>query len=80
MKYEDIKPGMLVRITPQHPSGYGSRVGHVVRVGIIDLLSGGTITGALVDIAAGGLVAIKAEALEPVDPDQLPSGWAEFDV
>ncbi|MGG1878120.1 hypothetical protein ABDI30_11205 [Paenibacillus cisolokensis] len=80
MKYEDLTTGMLVRIAPGHQSGYGGRVGHVIRVGTIELLSGGTITGALVDIGEGGLLAVKAEDLEPVELDPLQPGWAEFEV
>ncbi|MEK3735529.1 hypothetical protein MKX64_24240 [Paenibacillus sp. FSL M8-0334] len=80
MIYEDLKPGMLVRIAPDHESGYGGRTGHVIRVGTIELLSGGTIIGAIVDIDEGGLFAVEAEDLEPVDPDRTPPGWAELDI
>ncbi|MBE9917671.1 hypothetical protein G8C92_27010 [Paenibacillus donghaensis] len=39
MKYEDLKPGLPVRIAPDHTSGYGGRGGIVLDVGTFHLIS-----------------------------------------
>lgn len=78
MNLKDLKAGMFVRIIPGHPHA-GSR-GRIVEVGTYDLLTGGERTGAVVDIDEAGLLVVSPQYLERVEPDQLPSGWEEFDV
>lgn len=78
MYLEDLKPGLRVRITPDHP--YAGRIGHIVKVGIFDLLHGGECTGAKIDIGEGGLIIVSSKHLEVVDPNPLPPGWSEFEV
>ncbi|MEK5414512.1 hypothetical protein [Paenibacillus sp. FSL L8-0708] len=78
MKWEDLKPGMSVRIAKGHGSGYGGRRGRILAVGTFE----GSLKriGALVDIAEPLLVVIEPEALEEMPEDQLPPGWEEFEV
>lgn len=78
MNLNDLKPGQLVRITPPHP--HAGRSGRVLEVGTFELLTGGELTGALVDIGEAGLLVVAPEQLEPEELEQLPPGWGEFEV
>lgn len=81
MRLEDLHVGLPVRISEGHPSGYGSRVGNVVAVGEAKTLDNKeVIKGATVDIGEVLLVMVDAESLERVSEEELPPGWAEFDV
>ncbi|BFH65401.1 hypothetical protein [Paenibacillus azoreducens] len=80
MKYEDLKPGLPVRVATDHKSGYGGRGGIVLNVGTFHLISGEYRTGALVDIGENGLLVVAAEDLEIVDIDPPDLGWEEFDI
>ncbi|GIO46422.1 hypothetical protein [Paenibacillus azoreducens] len=80
MKYEDLKPGLPVRIAPDHTSGYGGRGGIVLDVGTFQLFSGEYRTGALVDIGEIGMLVVAAEDLEIVDISPPDLGWEEFDI
>ncbi|MNM10415.1 hypothetical protein D3C76_1773010 [compost metagenome] len=78
MKFEDLKPGMQIRIAANHISGYGGRTGKVIAIGTFE--GGPKRIGALVDINEPCLLVIEPDDLDPVEPDPLPPGWAEFEV
>ncbi|MEK3673493.1 hypothetical protein [Paenibacillus sp. FSL R10-2771] len=81
MRLEDLHVGLPVRIAKDHPSGYGGRVGNVVAVGEAKTLDNKeVIKGATVDIGEVLLVMVEADSLEQVSEEELPPGWAEFDV
>ncbi|WP_438497209.1 hypothetical protein [Paenibacillus sp. IHBB 3054] len=78
MKWEELKPGLPVRIAAGHESGFGGRSGKVVAVGTFEGYS--KRIGALIDIGEPLLMVIEPEALEeePKNPSTL--GWEEFDL
>ncbi|MBT2287963.1 hypothetical protein J7E73_02230 [Paenibacillus albidus] len=78
MKWEELKPGMPVRIAAGHESGFGGRKGRVLAIGTFEGYN--KRIGALVDIGEPLLLIIEPEALEPVPKDPLPPGWEEFEV
>lgn len=81
MRLQDLHVGLPVRISKDHPSGYGGRVGNVVAVGEARTLDNkDLIKGATVDIGEALLVMVAAESLEKVDDEELPPGWAEFEI
>lgn len=66
MKWEELHPGMPVRITDGHVNGYGGRCGKVVAVGTFE--GTGKRISALVDIGERSPVAIEPEGLEDASP------------
>lgn len=78
MKWEELKPGMPVRIAAEHDSGFGGRRGKVEAIGTFEGYS--KRIGALVDIGEPLQVIIEPEALEPAPEEPLPPGWEEFEV
>lgn len=81
MRLEDLHVGLPVRIAAGHVSGYGGREGNVVAVGQAKTLDNkDVIKGATVDIGEVLLVLVDAESLEPAEEEELPPGWAEYDV
>lgn len=79
MKFEDLKPGLPVRIADGHKSGFGGHGGIVLDVGTFQLISGELRIGALVSTGEARLV-IEAADLEIVDLDPPDPGWEEFDI
>ncbi|WP_160043107.1 hypothetical protein [Paenibacillus sp. USDA918EY] len=79
MKFEDLKPGLPVRIADGHKSGFGGRGGIVLDAGTFQLISGEHRSGALVDIGEARLV-IEAEDLEIVELPPPDPGWEEFNI
>jgi hypothetical protein len=75
MKWEELKPGLPVRITAGYHAG---KTGKVLAVGTFE--GGPDRIGALVDIAEPLLVIIVPEALEKLPEEPLPPGWGEFEV
>lgn len=78
MRWEELKPGQSVRICDYHNSGFSGRCGRIVAVGTFIGIS--ERIGALIDIHEPLLVIIEPEALEEIDFESLPLGWAEFDI
>ncbi|GIO34331.1 MULTISPECIES: hypothetical protein [Paenibacillus] len=79
MKFEDLKPGLPVRIADDHSSGFGGRGGIVLDAGTFQLVSGEYRKGALVDIYEARLV-IEAADLEIVELPPPDPGWEEFNI
>jgi hypothetical protein len=75
MKWEELKPGLPVRIIEGYHAG---KIGKVLAVGTFE--GGPYRIGALVDIAEPLLIIIDPNALQEVPEDPLPSGWEEFEV
>jgi hypothetical protein len=75
MRWEELKPGLLVRITAGYHAG---KTGKVLAVGTFE--GGPYRIGALVDIAEPVLVILEPEALEKMLEKPLPPGWEEFEV
>ncbi|MNI94277.1 hypothetical protein D3C73_1523520 [compost metagenome] len=65
MKWEELKPGMPVRISEGHENGYGGRCGKVVAVGTFEGFS--KLIAALVDIGEELPVVIDPEGIEEDD-------------
>ncbi|MNW70514.1 hypothetical protein D3C74_498650 [compost metagenome] len=65
MKWEELKPGMPVRIAEGHENGYGGRCGKVVAVGTFEGFS--KLIAALVDIGEELPVVIDPEGIEEDD-------------
>jgi hypothetical protein len=81
MKFEDLHVGQPVRIADGHESGYGGSLGIVVGVGeAMTLDKTMVIKGASVEIGGVFLVLVEAEYLEPIPKENLPEGWAEYDL
>ncbi|WP_339314412.1 hypothetical protein [Paenibacillus sp. FSL R10-2734] len=78
MRWEELMPGQSVCICENHNSRFGERRGTVVAIGTFIGIS--ERTGTLIDIHEPLLVIIEPEALEEVDFESLPLGWAEFDI
>lgn len=78
MKLEDLKPGLPIRIAPEHPNGYGGRKGKVIAIGTFE--GGPKWIGALIDINEACLLIVEPEGLDPDQPDPLPPGWEEIEV
>ncbi|MEK4997085.1 hypothetical protein [Paenibacillus sp. FSL H7-0918] len=78
MRWEDLKPGQSVHICDNHDSGFGGRCGSIVAIGTFIGIS--ERIGALIDIYEPLLIIIEPEALEDLDFESLPPGWAEFDI
>ena len=79
MKFEDLKPGLPVRIADDHKGGFGGSGGIVLDVGTFQLLNGEYRIGALVDIGEARLV-IEAAHLEIVELPPPDPGWEEFNI
>ncbi|MDR9857834.1 hypothetical protein RJP21_30025 [Paenibacillus sp. VCA1] len=79
MKFEDLTPGLPVRIADGHKSGFGGRGGIVLDVGTFQLISGELRIGALVSTGEAKLV-IEAADLEIVGLDPPDPGWEEFNI
>lgn len=81
MKQKDLKVGMSVKIAEGHSSGNGGRIGYVVEKGKFKSYDGLLeIEGAKIDIQEPLLVLVEAEHLERVKKEDLPKGWAEYDL
>lgn len=81
MRQKDLKIGMAVKIAEGHESGYGGRIGYVVKVGEFKSYDGLLkVEGAKIDIQEPLLVIVESEHLEPVAKENLPKGWAEYDL
>lgn len=75
MKWEELKPGLPVKITEGYHTG---KTGKVVAVGTFE--GGSYRIGALVDIAEPLLVIVEPEVLEELPAEPLPLGWGKFEV
>ncbi|MEK3969417.1 hypothetical protein [Paenibacillus sp. FSL H7-0323] len=81
MKQEDLKVGMSVRIAVGHSSGHGGRIGYVTKKGKFKSFDGSLeVEGAKIDIQEPLLVLVESEHLEGVKKEDLPKGWAEYDL
>jgi hypothetical protein len=60
------------------PLNPGGRCGRVVAIGTFIGIS--ERIGALIDIHEPLLIIIEPEALEEIDFEPIPPGWAEFDI
>jgi hypothetical protein len=75
MKWDELKPGLSVRITAGYHAG---KTGKVLAVGTFE--GGAKRIGALVDIAEPLLVIMEPEALEEAPEEPLQPGWEEFEI
>ncbi|KGE21097.1 hypothetical protein [Paenibacillus wynnii] len=75
MKWDELKPGLPVRITAGYHAG---KTGKVLAVGTFE--GGPYRIGALVDILEPLLVIVGPEALEELPEYPLLPGWEEFEV
>jgi hypothetical protein len=75
MKWEELKPGLPVRITAGYHAG---KTGKVLAVGTFE--GGPDRISALVDITEPVLVILEPEALKKLPAEPLQLGWEEFEI
>lgn len=75
MKWEQLKPGLPVRITAGYHAG---KNGKVLAVGTFE--GGPYRIGALVDITEPVLVILEPEALDTLPEEPLLPGWEKFEL